>query len=181
MWFIDNPWPPLILFVCGAVVMFAVWTSTKRNYILVGSFLLLALGGGTFLLDQLVETEEERVEALVYEMADNFRQLDVEGTLAFFSPQAEQYRKYVRRGGEMILEIPKLRITDVEVELLAGETRARSHFRANGLFSIKGMTEHRFSSRWELTWQLEAGEWKIIDLKRLDPINGREISPFSAS
>lgn len=180
MWFTDNPWPPIILFACLAVVFFAIWTSQRRKSILVAAVAMLVLGGGTFLLEKWIVTDEEVVEAQMFGLINAFRDHDIPGTLDYFSVQAEPFRGYVQQAGELVGEFHKLRITDVDVELLADKSRAKTHFRANGDATFKLVGRNRFSTRWEVTWQQEAGRWKVIDVQRLDPIKGQPISPLSA-
>ncbi len=47
MWFTDNPWPPIVLFACLAVVFFAIWASKGRKILLVAAAAMLVLGGAT--------------------------------------------------------------------------------------------------------------------------------------
>ncbi|QDT47868.1 hypothetical protein Pan258_19070 [Symmachiella dynata] len=179
MWFTDNPWPPIVLFACLAVVFFAIWTSKRRNILLVAAAAMLVLGGATYVLEKSIVTDEELVERELLQMTDAFHQHDIDGTLEFISVQAEPIRGYVRQAGDLLTEIHTLRITDVDVELLAEGSRAKTHFRANGEATAIAVGRHRFSTRWELTWQREGETWKVIDVERLDPISGETITPFS--
>ena len=179
MWFTNNPWPPIVLFACLAVVFFAVWTSKRRKVLLVAATAMLLLGGATYVLEQWIVTDEELVEHELFLMTDAFRQHDIEGTLDFFSAQSDPFPSNVRRAGELITEINTLRITDVDVELLAEGSRAKTHFRANGEATAVAVGLQRFSTRWELTWQREGEAWKVIKVERLDPMTRETISPFS--
>ena len=179
MWFTDNPWPPIVVFACLAVVLFAVWTSKRRKVILLGAAAMLVLCGGTFLLERWIVTDEEIVEARLLEMTDAFRKLDIEGTLDFFSARADPYRSYVRQAGELITEIHTARITDIEVELLAEGSRAKSHLRANGEATAPIVGRQPYKTRWIITWQREGDEWKVIEVERLDPITGEAMMPLA--
>jgi hypothetical protein len=38
-----------------------------------------------------------------------------------------------------------------------------------------GDVGHR-ASRWDLTWQKQGGDWRIIEIQRLDPISGERMN-----
>jgi len=179
MWFTDNPWPPIVLFACLAVVFFAVWTSKRRKILLVAAAAMLVLVGATYVLEESIVTDEELVERELLQMTDAFHRHDIEGTLEFFSAQSDPFRGYVRQAGEMITEINTLRITDIDIKLLAEGSRAKTHFRANGQATAVAVGLQRFSTRWELTWQREGDAWKVINVERLDPMSRETIPPFS--
>ncbi len=180
MWFSDNPWPPMTIFALAAVVFFAMGLSQSRKSYLVIAFLLSVACVGTFFVEQWIITDEELVEAQVYELTDAFYQLDIDGALELFSQGAKNERALVQQMGSFIEQFNSLRITDTDVELLANDSRAKTHFRANGELTAHAGGKHRFSSRWELIWQKEGGEWKVIKVQRLHPITGEHISSLSA-
>lgn len=182
MWFTDNPWPPIVIFGMLAVVFVAMWSSKKRAFFLVLAGAMSLLAVGTFFAEQYILTTEEQVEAEVYRLTDSFEQLDIPVTLEFYSARATKQRNNIKQAGALIDEINSLRITDVSVELLMENSRARTHFRANGTVtgSLLGQSlSQNFSTRWLLTWQREEDEWKVIETQRLHPITGEEIQTFS--
>lgn len=183
MWLTDNPWPPIVILGMGAVVCAAAWYPRKNAKFLVAAAALCLAAVGVYFVEGMILTEEEQVEAQVLGVTDAFRRQDLEGTLAFFSPRAEAERSLVRQAEAVIDEVHSLRITDMSVELLAENTRAKSHFRANGEVSVSaaGLSHrNRFTTRWRLTWQKEADQWKVIEVHRLHPIRGDEIGPLDA-
>ena len=72
-------------------------------------------------------------------------------------------------------------IKDVQVTLLADETRASTRFRANGTVSFEKTNAGHQPSRWELKWQREGSDWKIIEVHRLHPLKDEELGMFSGN
>ncbi len=175
MWFTENPWPPIIIFGALAAMLCLLWMSQSRRVYLVTAILMFAACVGTFFLERLVVTDGEQVEARIVEMTDAFRRLDVERTLDFFAAGVDEFDAPIRIGGSMIGEVHSLNIKDVQVELVSAGSRARSHFRANGVISAAGVTAQRYTTRWLFTWQKEAGEWKVIKIQRLHPLSGEDM------
>jgi hypothetical protein len=49
-------------------------------------------------------------------------------------------------------------------------SRAVSLFRANGVVAVKGLgAQQQMASRWQVTWQKEGNDWKIVEVVRLHP------------
>jgi hypothetical protein len=156
--------------------MVALWSTSRRAINLAAAALLVVCCGVVYVVEQNVVTERERVEAAVFGVADAFRAADTGRTLDFISPRAMQLKVIVEHVMvDMQVRVKDdLRITDVNIEMLNEETRARSHLRANGRIFVPrygGDVGHQ-PTRWNLTWQKEGGEWKIINVERLDPIRG---------
>jgi len=177
-WFTENPWPPIILLIIAAAGMLAVWSSQKRAIWLAGAATAIAAAGAVFLVARAIVTEAERVEKKVHEVAEAFERKDKDGTLAFFSVQRPELRALVDQALEWV-DLPNgVDIKDMSVRLSNENTRAITRFRANGTVSYKKLGSHHAPSRWEVTWQKEAGDWKIIAVDRLDPIKDEKRQIF---
>ncbi len=136
---------------------------------------------GTYIAERLIISDRERIEATVFDMAAAFDHRDENGVLSRISPRQDELRQLVKWGFATVTDVDNLRITDVSAEMLSQGSRARCHFRANGRFEVIGFGDigHQ-ATRWELTWQREGGEWKIIRIRRLDPITGEEMDQRAA-
>ena len=177
-WFTETPWPPIIILAIVAVVCLAAWASQKRGSWLVAGLLAVVAAVAVFLIERSVVTEAERVEQSVNALADAFQRKDREGTLSFFSLQAPELRAQVAQALDWVDMPNGIDIKDTRVRTSNENTRAVSHFRANGVVSFRGLGSSHAASRWEVTWQKEAAQWKIIDVQRLNPYKDEKMDFF---
>lgn len=179
----ENPWPLAIALVCVAIVCFGRFGSRRQGASLIGGILCLLLAGGCFVLDQLVVTPGEQVVQNIYSLCKDVQRQDVPKVMSYFSNQAPE-REVVRTTLDKVKVKDDLRISDVSVTFNGAGSVAISHFRANASITVNvagfaGDVPYH-PTRWEFDWQREAGEWKIIDIRRLHPINGKEVNFLSA-
>ena len=87
----------------------------------------------------------------------------------------------MKLGFATVTRVENLRISDMDVTLLADGSRAKSRFRANGTVEVTGFGNvgHK-PSQWMLTWQQEGGLWKVVDVERLDTITGEPLNRLDA-
>ena len=178
----ENPWPAAIVLVCMAIVLIGTFSSKRKVSSLIGGILCLLLAGGCFVLDRLVLTPGEQVTQNIYGLSDAVKQQDVPKVLIYFSKQAPD-RDLIRTAVEGVKVHDDLRISDVSISFKGAGSVAVSHFRANASISvtiigIAGDVGYH-PTRWELDWQREAGEWKIIEVRRLHPITGKKVTILS--
>lgn len=175
-WFTENPWPPIFLLSIVACLMLAVWSSQKRRIWLMGAVAALLASIAVYFVARAIVTDRERVEANVRNLAAAFQRKDSAGTLAFFSVQ------YPDRGLiEMALrdvDVRNLAVKDMTVRLSNEDTRAVTRFRANGTVSYRGAGAGFHPSRWDVTWQKEGKDWKIIGVDRLDLLKDEKKGMF---
>lgn len=178
----DNPWPAMIALVCVAIVFFGRFGAQRKSSNLIVAIVCLLLAGGCFVLDQLVVTPSEQVVRNVYELSNAVIKQDVPTALSFFSRQATE-RDNVKFALERMRVHNDLRISDVSVTFRGANSVAVSHFRANASITINiaGFVENvsYHPTRWELDWQREGPDWKIIRVHRLHPITGKEVGFLS--
>ena len=172
MWFTETAWPPIIGFAIVAACCLAAALSTQRTSLAWPIPVLIILSVATYIIEQRIVTEAERVEASVYGVVDAFQRQDVEGTVEYFSQNATLLRGIAHGAVRFVAVQDDLRITDVWVTTSNNDTRASSHFRANGSFIVAGNDVGHQPTRWQVGWQKEGGEWRIISVERLDPIRG---------
>lgn len=175
MWFTDNPWPPML--ICGliAAILFFVWMSRGRNLFLYGAIALLVACGVIYLAERSIVTPGEEVEARVLALCRAFQEKDPH-TVDFISPNAPELRVLLATAMKMVDVEDDVRITDLWVTTSNNNSRAVSHFRANATVSVQpvGNVGHQ-PARLELTWQREGGEWHVVAVQRLNPINGEPL------
>jgi len=180
MWFTEDPWPPMIIAGLAAAFFLFNWAKSGKTNALLVAIGCLAGVVGIYFLEQAIVTEPERIELMINELADAVVAGDTDQTLSYISKQSPQIGLMVAGAMATVTIEDDLSITDTSVEILAQGSRAKVHFRANGTGSVAavGIRKH-FPSRWELTWQRESGDWKIIKVVRLNVINGEEIPLLS--
>lgn len=179
MWFTEDPWPPLLILSLFAIVFGIAWNATRRGLYLLITIGLVALGGLVFIVEELIQTESERVEERVYALAEAVKEGTPEKVVEYISSEAKSLREYIRGRMEDVDVDEDLRITDLQVTLdEAG--KAKSHFRANGTGTWKKTLSHAFTTRWNLTWKKEGETWRVIQIEQLDPIKGDVINEWKS-
>jgi hypothetical protein len=176
MWFTETPWPPIVILSVLAAILVGVWYPERRGWPLVLVGVLAVLGVGTYFLERVIVTDAERIETSVLEMVEACKRDDVEGTLDFISPQAVRLQAEIAFAMGLADVEEDVHVSDLSVDMVAGRTQAVSHFRANGTINVPSIG-HRgpHPSRWELTWQKTGSDWKVIQIRRLNVIDGREM------
>ncbi len=96
----------------------------------------------------------------------------------FFSLQDAEDRAVVQNAVSAARIVGSIRITDMSVQMSSAESRATTTFRASATVNYLGREQHG-ATRWELTWQREGADWKIIRIRRLHFVGEGEIPPFS--
>jgi hypothetical protein len=178
MWFTETPWPPFFICSVVAAAFFAQWYLHRRPRQLYIALGCLALGGLVILVERLIVTESERVENNVYALAHAFETGDGARCAEFFSGQDEADRTLVKGVAGSVHVVGSIRITDLSVQMSSAESRATSTFRASATVNFAGR-EQRGYTKWELTWQREANEWRIIRIRRLHFVGDGEIPLMS--
>ncbi|MFP6762328.1 MAG: hypothetical protein VB858_01880 [Planctomycetaceae bacterium] len=184
MWFTEDAWSPIVLIMLVAILCCIVWFRTQRGYALTAAVLLLLAAVTTYFIEQVIVTDGEKLEASLFELIETFvaesqsitqlQQSQVVQAERFFSEQNTIDRARVRVGVIVVSISEDLRISDVQVRLTNENTRAITHFRANGTIATGTSPGSHHVSRWELTWQKQAGEWRITRTRMLNPMNGED-------
>ncbi len=174
----------MIALLSVAVLCLVQWGTSRKIKNLILGLIFVLLCAGCYLLDQMVHTPREIITQNVYELTSAFQHQDKPKTLSFFSAQAIAERAVINLAFDQVHVGDDLRITDLSVAFKAANSLAISHFRANASISlnmsvVSGDFGHH-PSRWELDWQQEAGEWKVVKVHRLHPITGKELGIMAA-
>ena len=101
-------------------------------------------------------------------------------TFAFISASAKEVRDLALQALDLVDIQEDIRISDVRTTLSNNNSRAVMHFRASATVSVGAYGNvGRQPTRWELTWQREKGEWKVIRATRLNFLTGEPLqNPF---
>lgn len=182
MWFTENPWPGVLLFsIIGLYFLIrAAQSGLARNWVMTVVFLLSA--GAAYYVEWVIITPAEEVEMAVFELLDDCKAGNAQEVLEKISNTNLLLKTVIGSGMAMAKIHDDVRLTDLQVKTMAQDSRAVSHFRANGTVSVNNMSySGHASTRWEVTWQKEEGQWKIVSVKRLNPINGQEMGILDQS
>jgi hypothetical protein len=179
MWFIEDPWPPILILAVIAMVFGFAWNANHRGLYFLSALGCVALGFVVLVVEELIITESEEVEAEVYALAEAVTKGEQEQVLDFFAGDAGRLRAAIASRMDDIQVEDNLRITGLQVEMQNNGTEAQSDFRANGTVTLKNMGSYNGPTRWNLTWEKNEGTWKIIQVEQLDPIKGHVISTWS--
>ncbi|MFN0051382.1 MAG: hypothetical protein ACKV0T_04280 [Planctomycetales bacterium] len=178
MWFTENPWPPILILGIVACVCLGSWYSHRKLLLLIGALVTIIAAVATYYVERAIITDGEQVEANVRSLTAAFQRKDRTATLAFISPNSTEWRDVVTSALEWVDVDPDLDVKDLQVTLYGENSQALSHFRANGTVKFKGFSAGFQPSRWELRWQKEGTEWKIIDVVRLHPLKDQRMQVF---
>lgn len=194
MWFTETPWPPILGFIVIGVLLFLGWMSQRKAIFLAGVALCVALCGIVFVVEQQIVTERERVEQQLLDFAVAFQRDSMQQGLVNLlipgpEPESLRYISASATGTRGLavaalnfVDLPEpVRISDVRSTLSNNDSRAITQFRATAMVRAGGNAEaFQHPTRWELTWQREQGDWKIVRATRLNIMNGTPVeNPFA--
>lgn len=171
-------WPLFVVCLVVSAALFGQWVLQRRRRQLVASAGFLAAAALIALTDALVVTEPKRVAANIESLAKAFHDGKVDTCLGFFSDRDEADRELIRRAAGLVEFEGPIRISDLSIDMSSAQTRAVATFRASASAKFQGHRD-RGRTRWELTWQREGPDWKIIRVRRLKFLGEGEASPLS--
>lgn len=163
-----------------ALIFLVLWNGNRRgqHLILAGIFALLC--GGIYLLERAIVTEGERLQQIVVQLCEDFR--DKRPGVVNYVSDAHPGLKTMFIGALAMVNIhPDLRLSDFQSTLTDGNNEGTVHFRANATIDYMGQNAGYQPARLILTFRREKGEWKITRVQRLNPINGREMGVMDAA
>jgi ketosteroid isomerase-like protein len=172
-------WPLFFLCLLLGAALLAQWVLQRgRRQILAALGFLLA-AAAILVADHFIVTQTKRVQANIYDLAKAVEADDVERCLSFFSEGDKTDRQLVQQAVGMVRIVGAIHISDMTINMSSAESRAVSTFRATADVTYQNQT-NRFPTRWELTWQREGNEWKVIRVRRLQLMGDQETNPPSA-
>lgn len=179
MWFTENAWQPMLLFTLLAMIAGMVWYRRLQSRYLISMTCCLIIVGATWGIERSVVTARERVHDSVTGIVTAFQQRDLDRTVSYVSKQSEDLKLLIGTAHNLVEVKDDMRLTAIETELLNQNTRAKSKFRVNATVKqLHGDYTGHQSTHWETTWQLEEGDWRLINILQLDPVTGNVITDF---
>lgn len=179
MWFTETPWPPIII-LGGIGFVLVLLAGSKQTVKLWIAALICGLGCLLiWVIERNIVTEAERIEQHILDLSAAFQRNETEQFVGYVSAQSAVLRALFASAIALVDIDEGYRITDMQVTVRANETLAESRFRANatGRLGTSGASNH-YPTYWLLRWRKEAGEWKITELQRLNPVGGAPIGVF---
>jgi hypothetical protein len=173
-------WPLFFLCLILAAALFAQWVLQRSRRQIVAAAVFLLAAAAIFLADRFIITETKLVQASIYGLAEAVRARNVERCLTFFSESDKPDRQLVSQAASMVEIEGPVRITDMSINMSSAESRAVSTFRATADVKFQNQS-NRYPTRWELTWQREGNDWKIVRVRRLQLLGDQETSPLAAA
>lgn len=180
MWLTENAWQPMLfLALIGMALGMVGYRRLQKRYA-AGMIICFLLVGMTWFIEKQVVTEKERVHASVIGITTAFGDRDLDKTVGYVAQRSQDLRFLIGYAYNLVEFKGDMRVTDIEIEMTNNESRAKTRFRVNGTISAlkQSYTGHQ-PTRWEATWQVEAGEWKMIDIIQLDPVSGNVENDFT--
>ena len=181
MWFTENPWPPMLIAALAAVVFLMLWSSNRRGLHFVLAAACLLAGAGIYLLERLIVTEGERLQQRVVQLCLDFRDKKP-AVVGYVSDSFPQLKDMFTEALATVTIQSDLRMSDFQVKLTDDHSHGTVRFRANATINVSGYGDVGYQpAQLELVFQREKGEWKIIEIKRFNPINGKELDVLQQS
>jgi len=180
VWFTENPWPPIGILVLIGLIFLGVWNSNRR-----GLHLLLALGCflacfGLYGLERLLETDAERLQKRVEQLCYDFRD-KAPGVLDYFSDTQPELKQLVAEAQNLVTVHKDLRLSDFQRKML-GPDSGSIRFRANATLDVRDVGNVGYQPAMiELEFRREGDVWRVIRVRRFNPLNGREMDVLQRS
>jgi hypothetical protein len=165
-WLVEDPTPVYILLAVAVAVLAAAYWNTRKRAYLFGIAGVLLLAGAVWLIDFLVVTEREKLNATVASMGRALRALDTDRVFQHISESFEYggmkkagFQETVRRGIRQF-QVQDLQIWNVEIRDLNPEKRtAKVEFNAKAKGNWSGGADYYLV---EADFALEPdGQWRM--------------------
>ena len=176
--FAENAWP-LVWFIALVDLLLAIAIyATGRGRLLTVIIGLAALAPLLLILERLIVTDRERVDAVVDEMAEAVRAENADRLMSHISPQC----RYANRGREAIAaaaanvfqlyEIERLTLNGRKTRVASARGEATAEFVAVARGRQGTLDVNIYPTRWQLTFQRDkSGSWQVVEIEQL-PVVG---------
>lgn len=181
MWFTENAWPPMIIAAIVAIIFFVIWNANRRGLHLMLALVFAILCVGFYFLERAIVTDGERLQQEVVQLCEDFR--DKKPGVSHYVSDAHPELKIMFEAASAMVSVGKdMRLSDFQTTLTKENTEGTVHFRANASINVVGVGDVGYQpARIILTFHREKGEWKIIQIRRLNPLNGKDMGVLDQS
>ena len=176
MWYGETVWPTLVGLGTIAILTGMRWWERRQTPLLMIALLCVPAAIGAVVLERKIVTPREVVAGKVAELVHEFEKQNAPAVRNLISDRAPELQTMAANALSKVA-IKNVNLTDVNVEM-SGEDilRARTHFRVNADVVLSDVSPFpRQPTRWIVTWEEEAGGWRIIEVLQLDPITGETV------
>ncbi len=167
-WLLESPWPAMIVGGLLVLTFWGAWRQTHQRRHLWSMLVALVVTVGLVVLEQVVVTETEQVEATLYQIAHALEQNDVEQVVQFLHPQARSARQALRRILPQV-HILRASLSNVRVQWDPGADppRARVQLYGNVRYEYRGreLAEHvpsRYFRKVEVVLVKHQGRYVVL-------------------
>ena len=172
--FAEDVWPLIWLLALAELILFIAMVGTGRGRYLVWMGVVAALAMLLVVLEWVLVTDRERVDAVVDQMARAVRHKDFDAVLRHLAPQCH-FGGYDR---ERIRELADTELRDIEIDRITVSDRhtqvfpQRKQATAQFLAVVRGkqskVEQPPYASRWMLTFHQDTtGQWQVVEIERL--------------
>lgn len=175
MWFTENAWPPMIIAAGMALVFLVMWNGNRRGLHFILALVFAALCVGFYFLERAIVTDGERLQQHVVQLCEDFR-TKKPGISNYVSDTRPDIKLMFETAKALVTVHSDLRLSDFQTTMTNGGEEGEVHFRANATIEITGAGNVGYQpARLILTFKREGKDWKIIQIKRLNPLNSKEM------
>jgi len=167
-WLVENPLPTMFVGGLTAAVLAVAYYQTRRGVLLVALAGVVVLAGVLLLVERLVVTDVERIDATILAAAAALERNDRAAVLAHISPspQAAPLRELIDRYVGSY-EFEKISISgnrQIDVNRQTSPHTARAVLVASGQVRLGGQSYQTGPRRVELALRREGDRWLLIAL-----------------
>jgi hypothetical protein len=171
----------MIIAAIVALIFLAMWNSNRRNLHLILAVACLLLAVGFYYLERIIVTDGERLQEIVVHLCQDFRDKNPRVS-EYVSDTHPEYKVMFATAMAMVNVHNDLRLSDFQTKINEKGTEGTVHFRANASLTISGFGDVGYQpARLVLTFQREKDGWKIINIQRLNPLNGKDMGVLDQS
>jgi len=174
MWIFEQSLPIIIIAVIGGAILAGTMLQTGKQlflYLLIG---WIAICGLLLALEYSIVTDGERIEAVIYRIAEALEANDVEGVKSYISDDSPDLKAEAERQmGYVQIESVKLK-RNLEVTINLGSTPiigvAKLNIKVVGHLKDNAGYGGDFATFMVLTFQQDADDqWRVISYQFFDP------------
>jgi hypothetical protein len=144
-------------------------------------FICLGLAAGLYVLEGSIVTPSEQIAAGLDELRLGFVKESTADIFRWISEDSPDLRETAAKGLELVSVSRAFQLKNIEVKPAENGNSAWVEFRGNGTLTLRqNNTPYHAITRWKTLWKLQSGQWKLVEVHRLNPVNGDEIGVLAA-
>jgi len=175
-WLLEKPLVIVLLGLTTAGLCGFLWTQTGRQGALYALLGVLAVTGGLLLVERLVETDREQIDAILHQAAREVERNEIESLMRFTHSRAERMRRQARD------ELPRYDFDQVSIKsnLVITVRQDRDPLTATARFNAvvsaserDGLIKNQRVARYVVVrFEKEGNAWRATDYEHHDPRQG---------